>query len=127
MPRRDLARKSERRTHAAPANRAGALRPADAPEAMPPAPQPSSDNQALIACYRQARDRCPKSRAAYRADLWSFAAALEQQSLLDVRADDVRTWLCDHARDPGDPGVPGSTGTWTLRTAARRLATPNVF
>ena len=124
MPRRELARKSKRPPRAVPASRTAALRAAGAPEVAPPAPQPSSDNQALISRYLHARDLRPNSRAAYRADLWSFAAALGPQSLLDVRADDVRTWLRDHTRDPG---VPGSTGTWTPRTAARKLATLKAF
>jgi site-specific recombinase XerD len=124
MPRRELARKSKQPPRAAPASRTAALKAAGAPEVAPPTPEPSSDNQALISRYLHARDLRPNSRAAYRADLWSFAAALGPQSLRDVRADDVRTWLRDHTRDPG---VPGSTGTWTPRTAARKLATLKAF
>jgi site-specific recombinase XerD len=124
MPRRELARKSKRPPRAAPASRTAALKAAGAPEVAPPTPQPSSDNQALISRYLHARDLRPNSRAAYRADLRAFAAALGPQSLLDVRADDVRTWLRDHTRDPG---VPGSKGTWTPRTAARKLATLKAF
>jgi hypothetical protein len=124
MRRRELARKSKRPRRAAPARRAAALRPADAPEVTPPTSQPSSDNQALVSRYLHARDLRPNFRAAYRADLWSFAAALGLQSLRDVRADDVRTWLRDHTREPG---VPGSTGIWTPRTAARKLAMLKAF
>jgi site-specific recombinase XerD len=123
MPRRELARKTRRPPRAAPASRSAALRPHDAPDAAI-APQPSADNQGLIARYLASRDLRPNSRAAYRADLFTFATALGPQSLLDVRADDVRAWLAAHTRDPG---VPGSTGRWTPRTTARKLATLKAF
>ena len=117
MPRRELARKTKRPPRAAPALRTAALRPMDVPDVAVVPPQPSHDNQGLIARYLASRDLRPNSRAAYRADLWAFATALGPQSLLDVRPDDVRAWLAAHTRDPG---VPGSTGTWTPRTAALR-------
>lgn len=88
------------------------------------APQPSPDNQALIARYLHARDLRPNSRAAYRADLWAFATALGPRSLLAVRAEDVRAWMQANTRDPA---VPGSTGRWVPRTAARKLATVKAF
>lgn len=120
MPRREPVRKSNRRT------RVGATTaPAAAPRLPPTDPiAPSPDNQALIAQYLHARDLRPNSRAAYRTDLWAFAAALGPQSLLDVRADDVRRWLGDNTRDPA---VPGSTGRWGPRTAARKLGTLKAF
>jgi integrase/recombinase XerD len=124
MPRRELARKTKRPPRAAPALRTAALRPMDVPDVAVAPPQPSHDNQGLIARYLASRDLRPNSRAAYRADLWAFATALGPQSLRDVRADDVRAWLAAHTRDPG---VPGSTGTWTPRTAARKLATLKAF
>lgn len=121
MPRREPARKT----------RNPPKRPA-----VPPAPAvtstaaredeqlPSPDNQALISEFLHAADLRPNSRAAYRADLWAFASALGPQSLLDVRADDVRAWLTANTRDPA---VPGSAGRWTPRTTARKLATLKAF
>ena len=111
MPRRELARKT--------------LRP-PRPRPVPPAdaPQPTGDNQALIAEFLHARTLRPNSRAAYRADLWAFATTIGPQSLREVRPDDVRAWLDRHTRDPA---VPGSTGSWTPRTTARKLATLKAF
>jgi integrase/recombinase XerD len=124
MPRREPARKTKQPPRAAPATRPPALRRAGAPEVAPPAPQPSHGNQALVARFLEARALAVNTRAAYRADLLMFAAALGPQSLLDVAADDVRRWLADHTRDPGRPG---STGAWGPRTAARKLAVLKAF
>lgn len=95
-----------------------------APEVADPGPQPSADNQALIARFLHARDLAASTRAAYRTDLLLFAVALGPQSLRDVAAEDVRRWLRDHTRDPG---VPGSKGLWEPRTAARKLAVLKAF
>ena len=124
MPRRTPARKSKQPPRAAPANRAAALRPMNAPEIAEPVPQPSADNQALVARFLHARDIAASTRAAYRTDLYLFATALGPQSLRDVAAEDVRRWLRDHTRDPG---VPGSKGLWAPRTAARKLAVLKAF
>ncbi len=124
MPRREPARKTQQPPRAAPARRAPALRAAGAPEAAPPAPAPSPENQGLVSRFLHARDLAANTRAAYRADLLAFAAALGPQSLLDVGAEDVRRWLREHTRDPA---VPGSTGAWSPRTAARKLAVCKAF
>ena len=121
MPRREPARKSKQRPRARPASAAVAP-PLEASAAE--VPQPSQDNQALISHYLKSRDLRPNTRAAYRADLWTFATALGPQSLLDVRADDVQTWMTANTRDPA---VPGSQGIWGPRTAARKLATLKAF
>ena len=70
MPRREPARKSKQRPRARPASAAVAptLEASDAE-----VPQPSQDNQALISRYLESRDLRPNTRAAYRADLWTFA------------------------------------------------------
>ena len=124
MPRREPARKTKQPPRAAPAKRTAALKAAGAPEVAPPGPRPSHENQALVARFLHARDLAANTRAAYRTDLLLFAAALGPQSLLDVAAEDVRRWLRDHTRDPA---VPGSTGTWSPRTAARKLAVLKAF
>ena len=122
MPRREPARKSKQRPRARPVAPAP---PVTHPTAsVTDVPQPSPDNQALIARYLHARELRPNTQAAYRADLWTFATALGPQSLLDVRADDVRAWLKANGRDPA---VPGSKGSWGPRTAARKLATLKAF
>jgi integrase/recombinase XerD len=107
VPRREPARKTNQVPRAAPARRAAALRPAGAAEVAAPAPAASPENQALVARFLSARDLAANTRAAYRADLSAFAAAVGPQSLLAVAAEDVRRWLRDHTRDPA---VPGSTG-----------------
>ena len=124
MPRREPARKAKQPPRAAPAKRTAALRPATAPEVADPVPRASADNQALVARFLHARDLAAATHAAYRADLFAFAAALGPQSLVDVQAEDVRRWLRDHTRDPA---VPGSTGAWSPRTAARKLAVLKAF
>ena len=124
MPRREPARKTKQPPRAAPARRTAALRAAGAPEAAAPAPQPSHENQGLVARFVHARDLAAATRAAYRTDLLAFAAALGPQRLLDVTAEDVRRWLREHTRDPA---VPGSTGSWGPRTAARKLAVLKAF
>lgn len=124
MPRPEPARKTRQPPRAAPANRTAALRPMGAPDVADLGPQPSSDNQALVARFLHARDLAAATRAAYRTDLHLFAAALGPQSLRDVQAEDVRRWLGEHTRDPA---VPGSTGRWTPRTAARKLAVLKAF
>lgn len=124
MPRRDLARKTRQPPRAAPAKRTAALKPAGAPEIADPGPQPSHENQGVIARFLHARDLAASTRAAYRTDLLLFAAALGPQSLLEAGAEDVRRWLADHTRDPA---VPGSRGLWTPRTAARKLAVLKAF
>ncbi|HEY0776783.1 MAG TPA: tyrosine-type recombinase/integrase [Gemmatirosa sp.] len=124
MPRRTVARKSKQPPRAAPASRTAALRPFDAPDVAPQTPQPSDDNQGLIARFLHARDLAASTRAAYRTDLVLFATALGPQSMRDVRAEDVRRWLGDHTRDPA---VPGSKGLWSPRTAARKLAVLKAF
>jgi integrase/recombinase XerD len=137
MPRRELARKTRQVPRAAPARRAAALRPAGAPEAAPAAPRPSHGNQALAARFLDARDLAANTRAAYRADLAAFAAALGPQSLLDVGAEDVRRWLREHTRDPAVPGSRGRVGPahggaqargaqGVLRVGARDAARPVV-
>lgn len=124
MPRREPARKAMQPPRAAPAARAAALRRAGAPEAAPAAPRASHENQAAVARFLAARDLAASTRAAYRADLLAFAAALGPQRLADVGAEDVRRWLADHTRDPA---VPGSSGRWSPRTAARKLAVLKAF
>ncbi|GJG89004.1 tyrosine recombinase XerD [Gemmatimonadetes bacterium T265] len=124
MPRRTIARKAKQPPRAAPALRSAALRPMDAPEVADPGPQPSHDNQGLVARFLDARDVAASTRAAYRTDLLLFAAALGPQSLRDVQAEDVRRWLREHTRDPA---VPGGRGAWTPRTAARKLAVLKAF
>lgn len=122
MPRREPARKSKQPPKKQPVKRTAAAQSTAATEADIPLPSP--DNQALIAQYLHARDLRPNSRAAYHADLWTFATALGPQSLLDVRADDVRAWMQANTRDPA---IPGSKGLWTPRTAARKLAVLKAF
>ena len=124
MPRREPARKTKQPPRAAPAKRAAALKPAGAPEVAPPPARASHENQALVARFLHARDLAAATRAAYRTDLLGFGAAIGPQPLLDVRAEDVRRWLAEHTRDPG---VPGSTGAWGPRTAARKLAVLKAF
>lgn len=124
MPRSEPARKTKHTPRAAPAARAAALKPADAPEVAEPGPQPSAENQGLVARFLHARDLATATRAAYRTDLLTFAAALGPQSLCDVAAEDVRRWMQDHTRDPA---VPGSRGVWSPRTAARKLAVLKAF
>jgi integrase/recombinase XerD len=121
MPRRELARKTKRPPRSESVTPTAAASP---PGTADTELQPSDANQALVAQYLHARDLRPNSRAAYRADLWAFATAIGPQSLLDVRADDVRAWMSANTRDPA---VPGSTGRWTPRTAARKLATLKAF
>ena len=111
MPRRQLARKASRPPK---------------PVATTPAEPltPSTENAALINQFLFERELRPNTRSAYLADLRTFAAALGPQSLLDVRADDVRTWLHEHTRDPSRGG---STEGWSPRTAARKLASLKAF
>ena len=117
MPRRTPARKSKH------AGRPAAAASPKAPAAEPP-PQPSHENAGLINQFLFERELRPNTRSAYLADLRTFAAALGPQSLLDVRADDVRTWLHEHTRDPSRGG---STVGWSPRTAARKLASLKAF
>jgi integrase/recombinase XerD len=112
MPRRVLARKSKPPKHPPT--------PVDPVEAIVASPE----NARWISDFLAARELRPNTRSAYLSDLRSFAGALGPQSLLDVRADDVRTWLRANARDPS---VPGSRGTWGPRTAARKLASLKAF
>jgi integrase/recombinase XerD len=117
MPRRIPARKSERPKRAPRAT-------APSAPAAEPGPAPSAENAALLTQFLAARELRPNTRSAYLSDLRTFASALGPQSLLDVRADDVRTWLRENVRDPS---VPGSRGTWGPRTAARKLASLKAF
>jgi len=113
MPRRQLARKASRPP-----------RKPVAPTLEPPAPSP--ENAGLINQFLFERELRPNTRSAYLADLRTFAAALGPQSLLDVRADDVRAWLNEHTRDPGRPDASRENG-WSPRTAARKLASLKAF
>ena len=122
MPRREPARKTRQRPPTGARQRTAAAPTPDVQ--VPEASAPSAENQALIAQYLHARELRPNSRAAYRADLWTFAAAIGAQSLLAVRADDVREWIKANTHDPA---VPGSAGRWTPRTASRKLATLKAF
>jgi integrase/recombinase XerD len=117
MPRRTPARKSKH------AGRSTAAAPPKAP-APPETPQPSHENAGLINQFLFERELRPNTRSAYLIDLRGFAAALGPQSLLDVRADDVRAWLNEHTRDPSRGG---STVGWSPRTAARKLASLKAF
>jgi len=113
MPRRELARKTRQ-----------PKRPTPPPD--PNAPQPSPANAGLIHTFLVARELRPNTRSAYLGDLRTFATALGPQSLLDVRADDVRTWLRDNTRDPSVP-LSRDTAGWSPRTAARKLASLKAF
>jgi integrase/recombinase XerD len=94
------------------------------PAPEPPAPSP--ENAGLVNQFLFERELRPNTRSAYLADLRTFAAALGPQSLLDVRADDVRAWLNEHTRDPGRPDASKESG-WSPRTAARKLASLKAF
>lgn len=87
-------------------------------------PTPTPDNASTIERFLHSVELRPNTAIAYRADLRSFATVLGPQSLLSIQEEDVRAWLTRNTRDPS---IPGSTGAWLPRTAARKLATLKAF